>query len=138
LEYYSKEKSLWTDNRLAFYSISIGLLLTINSHNRIYGILNIYRNWPKPYRLKYSEETKGIYGWNINNELNSRENNIKPNIDLFGNIRKENTNLRLKNHTKLIMPIITPVYPEQSAAFNVNYSTRKIIQETLFNGEGFF
>ena len=85
-------------------------------------------------RLENSEKTKGAHSWTIYNELKSRENNIKPKIDLLGYPRNGNTIKRLLNHANLIMPIITPVYPEQSAAFNINFSTRKIIMETLFDG----
>uniref|UniRef100_A0A1I8B7E5 polynucleotide adenylyltransferase n=1 Tax=Meloidogyne hapla TaxID=6305 RepID=A0A1I8B7E5_MELHA len=91
-------------------------------------------NWPTPVRLQNSEILNDIHSWTTNKEIIARENNIKPQYDLLGNLRNKITSDRLFNHSKLIMPIITPIYPEQSAAFNVNYSTHKIILETLFDG----
>nr|CAD2166266.1 unnamed protein product [Meloidogyne enterolobii] len=41
---------------------------------------------------------------------------------------------RLEKHSKLIMPVLTPAYPQQSSAFNVNYSTMKIIKQTIIEG----
>nr|CAD2166260.1 unnamed protein product [Meloidogyne enterolobii] len=32
------------------------------------------------------------------------------------------------------MPILTPAYPQQSSAFNVNYSTMEIIKQTIIEG----
>nr|CAD2173946.1 unnamed protein product [Meloidogyne enterolobii] len=75
-----------------------------------------------------------IHSWSIAKEISAKETNIKPLNDLFGNLRNNETTARLLKHSRLIMPIITPIYPEQSAAFNVNYSTHKIIMKTLFEG----
>ncbi|CAK5090969.1 unnamed protein product [Meloidogyne enterolobii] len=75
-----------------------------------------------------------IHSWSIAKEISAKETNIKPINDLFGKLRNNETTARLLKHSRLIMPIITPIYPEQSAAFNVNYSTHKIIMKTLFEG----
>nr|CAD2180973.1 unnamed protein product [Meloidogyne enterolobii] len=91
-------------------------------------------NWPTPVRLKNPEKMNDIHSWSIAKEISAKETNIKPLNDLFGNLRNNETTARLLKHSRLIMPIITPIYPEQSAAFNVNYSTHKIIMKTLFEG----
>uniref|UniRef100_A0A1I8BJ38 PAP_central domain-containing protein n=1 Tax=Meloidogyne hapla TaxID=6305 RepID=A0A1I8BJ38_MELHA len=41
----------------------------------------------------------------------------------------------MEKHTKIIWTVITPSFPEQNAAFNINYSTATIIRKELIEKE---
>ncbi|KAF7635809.1 hypothetical protein Mgra_00004721, partial [Meloidogyne graminicola] len=85
--------------------------------------------------------------WNINLELFSRNQTFinKQGIEDDWEDEKEKNKIiklkqnienikRLEKHSKLIIPIITPAYPQQSSAYNINYSTMKIIKKTMIEG----
>ncbi|CAK5015513.1 unnamed protein product [Meloidogyne enterolobii] len=65
--------------------------------------------------------------WNSEKEISDRKEHFKLNL-----------NPELEKHTKIIWAVITPSFPEQNAAFNINQSTATIIRHELIEGrEGF-
>ncbi|CAK5046616.1 unnamed protein product [Meloidogyne enterolobii] len=114
---------------------------------------NFLRNWPRPFFID-TIDGKLTHSWKIDTELFARKRTFldqqgikedwedvdkkdKKYIKKKKEKLKENENEnieRLKKHSKLIMPVLTPAYPQQSSAFNVNYSTMKIIKQTLIEG----
>nr|CAD2173091.1 unnamed protein product [Meloidogyne enterolobii] len=110
-------------------------------------------NWPRPFLIGTIDDSL-IHSWRIDTELFAREITFlnkqgieedwedvdkrdKKYIKMEKEKLKENEkgNIeRLEKHSKLIMPILTPAYPQQSSAFNVNYSTMKIIKQTIIEG----
>ena len=113
----------------------------------------ILRNWPRPFFIGTIDDSL-IHSWRIDTELFSREitflnkqgieedwvdvdkrDKIYIKIETEKLKENEKGNIeRLEKHSKLIMPILTPAYPQQSSAFNVNYSTMKIIKQTIIEG----
>ena len=113
----------------------------------------ILRNWPRPFLIGAIDDSL-IHSWRIDTELFSREitflnkqgieedwvdvdkrDKIYIKIETEKLKENEKGNIeRLEKHSKLIMPILTPAYPQQSSAFNVNYSTMKIIKQTIIEG----
>uniref|UniRef100_A0A915NU36 polynucleotide adenylyltransferase n=1 Tax=Meloidogyne floridensis TaxID=298350 RepID=A0A915NU36_9BILA len=110
-------------------------------------------NWPRPFLIGAIDDSL-IHSWRIDTELFSREITflnkqgieedwvdvdkrdkiyIKMETEKLKENEKGNIE-RLEKHSKLIMPILTPAYPQQSSAFNVNYSTMKIIKQTIIEG----
>ncbi|CAK5039657.1 unnamed protein product [Meloidogyne enterolobii] len=66
--------------------------------------------------------------WNSEKEISDRKEHFKLNL-----------NPDMEKHTKIIWAVITPSFPEQNAAFNINQSTATIIRHELIEGrEGFF
>uniref|UniRef100_A0A915MPM9 polynucleotide adenylyltransferase n=1 Tax=Meloidogyne javanica TaxID=6303 RepID=A0A915MPM9_MELJA len=110
-------------------------------------------NWPRPFLIGTIDDSL-IHSWRIDTELFAREitflnkqgieedwvdvdkrDKIYIKIETEKLKENEKGNIeRLEKHSKLIMPILTPAYPQQSSAFNVNYSTMKIIKQTVTQG----
>uniref|UniRef100_A0A914NHW9 polynucleotide adenylyltransferase n=1 Tax=Meloidogyne incognita TaxID=6306 RepID=A0A914NHW9_MELIC len=108
-------------------------------------------NWPRPFFIDTIDD-KLTHSWKIETELSARKRTFldqqgiqedwddkrdKKFMKMVKEKLKENEKEnfeRLEKHSKLIMPILTPAYPQQSSAFNVNYSTMKIIKQTIIEG----
>nr|CAD2186357.1 unnamed protein product [Meloidogyne enterolobii] len=110
-------------------------------------------NWPRPFLIGRIDDSL-THSWRVDTELFSREitflnkqgieedwvdvdkrDKIYIKIETEKLKENEKGNIeRLEKHSKLIMPILTPAYPQQSSAFNVNYSTMKIIKQTIIEG----
>uniref|UniRef100_A0A1I8BNZ2 PAP_RNA-bind domain-containing protein n=1 Tax=Meloidogyne hapla TaxID=6305 RepID=A0A1I8BNZ2_MELHA len=65
--------------------------------------------------------------WTTEEEIEARK-------DLFLSKRSEEEIINLQKHANLLMVVLIPGYPEQNCTFNVNYSTRQIIQKELIDG----
>ena len=66
--------------------------------------------------------------WTAEDEIESRK-------DLFLSKKSEEEIINLQKHANLLMVVLIPGYPEQNCTFNVNYSTRQIIQKELIDGK---
>uniref|UniRef100_A0A914LG69 Poly(A) polymerase RNA-binding domain-containing protein n=1 Tax=Meloidogyne incognita TaxID=6306 RepID=A0A914LG69_MELIC len=79
--------------------------------------------WDWQNIVSLDELTNKPLSWSSMEELNKRKRIF------FG--KKFGEMNRLENHANLIMIVLTPGYPKQNCSFNVNYSTRQIIQKEL-------
>uniref|UniRef100_A0A915M9U8 polynucleotide adenylyltransferase n=1 Tax=Meloidogyne javanica TaxID=6303 RepID=A0A915M9U8_MELJA len=82
-----------------------------------------YMEWDWQNIVSLDELTNKPLSWSSMEELNKRKR-----IFLGKKFGEMN---RLENHANLIMIVLTPGYPKQNCSFNVNYSTRQIIQKEL-------
>ena len=61
--------------------------------------------------------------WNSQKELIERKEHFK--LNLYPEMKK---------HSQIIWAVITPSFPAQNAAFNINQSTATIIREEMIKG----
>jgi len=86
-----------------------------------------FRDWD--YQVKLDELSQKTMSWTVDDEIKAKNGFLLKYV-----ARSAEEKIYLQRHFNILMVVLMPGYPEQNCAFNVNYSTKQIIQKELNEG----
>nr|CAD2189726.1 unnamed protein product [Meloidogyne enterolobii] len=82
-----------------------------------------YSEWDWDYQVKLEELSQKTMSWTVDDEIKAKNGFLLKYV-----ARSAEEKIYLQRHFDILMVVLMPGYPEQNCAFNVNYSTKQIIQ----------
>ncbi|KAL7070928.1 hypothetical protein ACQ4LE_010122 [Meloidogyne hapla] len=132
---YGNKFGLLSGTILSIIITKIYLLYpNINLHSLLQRIFLTFLTWNWPAIFRLNEIKLKEPGWKPTKEFLNRSELFNRLINIESKEWLNSNTQRLSEHTKLVVPIISSSFPEQSVAFNINNSTKQIIMETMIEG----